>query len=253
MTRILRGAEYPEALQQALAAGPADKFAWMDEHTRVLKRDAFSCVGLLQLQGRHCYLKLYRAKGLLQGLGFRLGRCRAVASFDNAARLLDAGIPVPAPLGCLLCGGDVFLLTAGIDGSRDLKSLWVQGQTDARLDELMQLAGSSLAALHAAGFCHGDCKWSNFLVADQRVYLVDLEAVGRTRGESPNCLRDLARFTVNAEDMGLAPDHYATFIDSYTAGLGQDREHVVSRLRPDLAKLRQRHLQKYGERGHRLL
>ena len=45
-----------------MASDPAATAAWMERHTRILKSDSFSRVGLLEVAGQGCYLKLYLAK-----------------------------------------------------------------------------------------------------------------------------------------------------------------------------------------------
>ncbi len=149
----------------------------MERHTRLLKSDTFSRVGLLELQGQCCFLKLYLAKSSLQRVGFRLGYGRGVHSFDAARRLARASLPVPSPLACLLVEEGMVLLTEGIANSRDLRSLWLEQPAAGAASQLMQAAGDTLAALHLAGFAHGDCKWSNLLWNEVQMYLVDLEAV----------------------------------------------------------------------------
>jgi tRNA A-37 threonylcarbamoyl transferase component Bud32 len=225
----------------------------MAGQARILKSDAHSQVGLLTLEGQLCYLKFYRYKSGLQRLGYRLGRGRAVQAFDAALRLQAAGVSVPRPLACLRVSGGVLLLTEGVADSVDLKSLWLQGLHGERLAQVMQTAARALASLHSAGFSHGDCKWSNFLCAGDDILFIDLEGV---RGSAPGArgsVRDLARFTLNAEDMGLEQGIYDDFLATYSGALqlATDalREAVLNTLRP----LRERHLQRYGQRGHCLL
>jgi tRNA A-37 threonylcarbamoyl transferase component Bud32 len=130
---------------------------------------------------------------------------------------------------------------------RDLKALWQQ-QPEQRL---LPLAGDLLAQLHNAGLTHGDCKWSNLFWCDERLYLVDLESVSRARDEARG--RDLARFTVNAEDLGVAAGIFAGFIDAYCVGTQAKPDDVVALMRPELLRLRDRHRKKYGERGAQLV
>jgi tRNA A-37 threonylcarbamoyl transferase component Bud32 len=247
----VRGNSWAAAVGELLE--PADLPAWMEKHTRVVKRDTHSCVGSLSVKGRHCFLKYYRCKSLLQRLQFRLGRGRAVNSFDNARALRASGLEVPEPLACLRVPDGMLLLAEGIEHGADLKSLWLEGQADARLEQLMQHAGAALAALHNAGFSHGDCKWSNFLVAGERMYLIDLEAVSICNKTGQECARDLARFTLNAEDMGLSRPLYDAFLGTYAEAMGILPGDVTSRMAPRLSRLRQRHLEKYGQRGHQLV
>ena len=46
---------------------------------------------------------------------------------------------------------------------RDLRALWLEQPEPARAELLMRGAADTLAALHLAGFAHGDGKWSNLL------------------------------------------------------------------------------------------
>ena len=73
----------------------------------------------------------------------------------------------------------MLLLTEAIAGARDLRALWLQPSPPAVAERLMSAAGETLAGLHAAGYAHGDAKWSNLLWDGSRFYLVDLEAVRR--------------------------------------------------------------------------
>jgi hypothetical protein len=82
---------------------------------------------------------------------------------------------------------------------------------------------------------------------------VDLEGVGRGSPASQGARRDLARFVVNAEDMGLPAPRFQTFLDSYAGLLGVDAGAIPRRIKPRLEALRRRHRAKYGERGQQLL
>lgn len=253
MSQVLRGGEWAQALQAALGDGESDPAAWLTTNADVIKRDPHSLVCLLSLNGRACYLKYYRAKRAWQGLLLRVGRGRGVASFDNALALRRAGLDVAEPLACLRAGEGLLLLTEAIEGAADLKALWLAGQDDARLQSLMAAAGQALADWHGRGFTHGDCKWSNILFVGERVVLVDLEAVRRASPTGRGARRDLARFVVNAEDMGLPEPPFQAFLDSYATSLGIDADALPDAIRPRLDALRRRHRARYGERGRRLI
>ena len=240
-------------MQGALATPPADPAAWTEAHTRILKSDEYSRVGLLNLQEQLCYLKFYRAKSMAQQLLFRLGRGRAIGAFDTALELGAQGVPVPEPRACVLVPGGVMLLTEGMPGAVDLKALWLQQPDATQAGQLMIAAGAVVGNLHRAGFAHGDCKWSNLLWSDDRIFLGDLEAVSHAAPGSRRQARDIARFTVNAEDLGVEAALYEQFIGAYLASAGGCRDTLLTQVRPCLDELRSRHLQKYGERGARLL
>ncbi len=249
---VLRDAGWAPRLGQVLNNSPEPAEAWVEEHCRVLKRDAHSRAGLLLLDGTEHFLKLYLPKSPLQHWSFRWGLGRGVAAFDAAVRLQRAGIAVPAPEACLRADGGVILLTEAING-RDLKAHWKSARDPATGGELMGAAGAALGSLHLAGFSHGDCKWSNLLCAAEQIYLADLEAVKAAGLSSAAALRDLARFTLNAEDLAVAPELYQRFLVSYSRCTAQSEADIVRGTLPVLQALRARHAVRYGERGHHLL
>ncbi len=223
----------------------------MARHSHLLKSDTFSRVGLLEVGGQPCCLKLYRPKSSLRAVGFRLGYGRGPRAFDASAALLAAGLPVPEPRCCLLTDGAVLLLTAQIPGARNLRALWLEAPGALSVVQLLPAAGATLAALHGAGFAHGDCKWSNLLAAGDRLYLVDLEAARRVRpladrGIHRRQLRDLARFTVEAEELGVSSGDFDSFLGAYLAVSPIPRERLLAGLRPLLATIRDRHRRRYG-------
>ncbi|MEH6580566.1 MAG: lipopolysaccharide kinase InaA family protein [Halioglobus sp.] len=254
MMRIQRGDSWAEKLRQLLLAASTDVPTWMKKHTTVLKQDTYSQVGLLDLDGRLCYLKYYAAKSSLQRLFLGLGYGRGVKSFDAARALSAAGISVPEPLACLAISGGVLLLTEGVTASTDLKSYWTQHAGDNTVQEdLACKAGLLMADLHRAGFAHGDFKWSNLLLSRGAFYLVDLEAVGRAKVGDGKTARDIARFTLNAEDMAMQAPAFELFLVSYQRRSGLSRPDLLKGVGPILRQLRARHVAKYGERGHCLL
>jgi tRNA A-37 threonylcarbamoyl transferase component Bud32 len=256
-TRIIRGGNCGDgwgvALQDVLATSSNDTAAWMQQHTRLLKSDTNSLVGLLQLRRETCYLKLYRYKSSLQKMLFRLGRGRPVRSFDVACKLVQSEVPVPRPLACLLVHGGMLLLTEGIAGGGNLNELWREQPAHDKFRQVLHSAGQSVARLHRAGYAHGDCKWSNLLWTGRQCYLVDLDGVAKASISSAKQARDLARFTLNAEELAIGPELYELFLESYLQGVGGSRGEAIARMMPSLRLLRDRHLVKYGERGQRLL
>lgn len=249
--KVLRGGQWGEALADLLAASPESAAAWMERHCELLKRDDYSRVGLLPLDGQPCYLKLYLAKSAWQKLGYRLGYGRGLRSFDAALALLSEGLAVPRPRSCVLVAEGILLLTEAIAGGRDLRALWGQLTPQAAPERLLGAAGDALAALHAAGFSHGDAKWSNLLWTGSRFYLVDLEAVRRCRAPAsgrphPRQLKDLARFTIDAEELGASEGQFEAFLAAYLERAACGREQLICSLGPLLPPIRERHRRRYG-------
>jgi tRNA A-37 threonylcarbamoyl transferase component Bud32 len=251
--RTLRGSLWAQALGECLAQGPDTTASWMEQRTRLLKSDTYSRVGLLELRGQACLLKLYLAKSPWQRLAFRLGYSRALRSFDMAQALADRGLPVPAPRACVQVEEGMLLLTEGIPDGRDLRALWLEQPEAGRAELLMRGAADTLAALHLAGFAHGDGKWSNLLWCGERLLLVDLDAVRQVKAGPgaglplpPRQLRDLARFTVDAQELGATPPQYDIFLRRYAERMSCAREDLLSAIEDPANAIRLRHARKYG-------
>jgi tRNA A-37 threonylcarbamoyl transferase component Bud32 len=259
-SRALRGKDWAPGLRECLPDPPVGLVPWMEQHTRLLKSDTYSRVGLLQVQGQTCCLKLYIAKSPLQSLGFRLGIGRGIRSFDAATHLLLADLKVPIPRACLLVPEGILLLSEGVEDSRDLRALWQAQPTERIATQFLQRAGETLSALHRAGFAHGDCKWSNLLWNSEVFYLVDLEDVRRVRTTGAEFtslpagqVQDVARFTADAEALGASSGQYETFLSSYCVGTAYQQEQLLNRIRPLVGVIRKRHQTKYGHRHQPLL
>jgi tRNA A-37 threonylcarbamoyl transferase component Bud32 len=255
---VLRDGGWAQRLQACLP-DPAEALDhWFEGQAQILKRDAHSTVGLLPLDGETHFVKIYRPKAAWQRWGFRLGRGRGIHAYDAALRLQAAGIRVAEPQACLLLPGSLLLMTEALPGE-DLKSLWLAGDEHGRdagrtaTAGCMSAAGAALGALHRGGHAHGDCKWSNLLYVRGQVFFTDLEAVAAIDHVGPRALRDLARFTLNAEDLALPEDLYQAFLDAYLQTCKQSRRHIVACMLPILDELRARHRERYGSRGHRLI
>lgn len=251
-TRVLRGEQWGGLLQRRLPDGGSLR-QWMKTHMQILKDDQTSQVGLLELGGEPCYLKYYQGRTWLQSALYRYGRGRPTRAFDSAAALWQAGVAVPRPLSCLAVPGGAILLAEGIADSRDLQGLVKDGGLAEIDDCILAAAASLLGRLHSAGYAHGDCKWSNLLYAAGRLCLVDLDGVSHCGRGSRQQARDIARFTVNAEELALPAARYQRFLESYLEASEWTRQELLSAMRPFLDKFRRRHRLRYGERGHHLI
>lgn len=250
--RILQGQYWGEQLREALPESPAEVSHWMQQHTRLVKNDAYAMAGSLQLNDSECFLKFYRYKSPLRKMLPVLGGRRAVRSFAALQTFANEGIPVPEALCCLRVSEGLLLLTAGIPNAVSLAQLWQQTPSPEDAGQLMRAAGELMATLHRRGLVHGDCKWSNWLWSAGQFYLVDLDAAAKVAARSP-LARDVARFTLNAEEQGVDPGYYEQFLSSYAESMGEPRDLVISQLLPYLRTFRQRHRTRYGTCGSPLL
>lgn len=251
--RVLRDGPPAAALCDALNASEVSTRDWLLANGRVLKNDTHSVVVLVPIAGREHYIKLFVSKSSWQGVMFRFSVSRAVRGHDFARRLHEAGLPVPQALCCLLVPEGTLLVTEAVAGS-DLKTLWRGDSSDSlNWPFIMQRSAGAVAALHRAGYAHGDCKWANLLMGPEACFLVDLDGVHKTAWASRKQAADIARFTLSAEELSLPDEYYAIFLDSYCQLTGRGRADVIKAVMPRLRNLRQRHEARYGRRGHLLL
>lgn len=250
---VLRGDDWAPGLREHLPDPIIEMSRWMEQHTRLLKSDRYSRVGLLGIRGQACFLKLYIAKSAMQNIGFRFAFGRGIRSFDAATNLLRAGVRVPVPRACVRISGALLLLTEGIEGSRDLRALWLARPGEEAASRYMRVAGETLSSLHLAGFSHGDCKWSNLLWSGDLCYLVDLEDVRRvgTAGAPGSSLharqlQDIARFTADAEALAVSSGQYETFLDHYCMSIRYSRETLLDQIKRPVAVIRKRHKSRSG-------
>lgn len=253
--QVLVGEHWGSRLIDKIERSSVAPYDWAKKNIEVIKSTTTSLVGLVEVDQQACYLKFYLSKSIWQRGSFRLGMGRGSRSFKMADTLLKHGILVPRPLACVLVPRGMILLTEAVSGATDMQTLWERGLIDLNCDAhgCWQMAGTCLGELHKAGFMHGDFKWSNLLFDKSNLFQVDLEAVAALRPGSKKRYRDLARFTLNAEDMGAPKGCYKLFLDAYLNASGQLENTVVAGTMPYLNAMRTHHIKKYGARGHALL
>ncbi|MEM8563919.1 MAG: lipopolysaccharide kinase InaA family protein [Pseudomonadota bacterium] len=251
--KILRGEQWSSRLAAALPPASTSLVSWMEQRSHLIKQDAYSRVGLLDLNGVGCFLKLYLSKSALQKMGFHLHIARGLRAFDAGCALRGAGLWVPESRACLLVSEGVLLMTEALAGAVDLREVALAAPDDMAIVRYLERAAEALANLHSKGFKHGDCKFSNLLMHRHRVFLVDLE---RARKIGVNAdsrrpwhrkqLADIARFTADAERFGIGSDAFAVFLQRYSGVMGYEANLLSDALRPHLEGIRRRHEQRYA-------
>lgn len=170
-------------------------------------------VGRGEWQGRAVLAKLF-----LDASSAR--RCAAEAA--GIERLLQAGLPTPECVfvGALPGGGHV-LMTAYLAGARTLAESWAAG-TDSTL-ALLGPAFRLLGSLHAQGIVQEDMHLGNFLLAEDRLWMIDgdgVRAAGASETGRRNCLADNLALLLAQ----LPPDcdaRHAELLDAYRSGRGR--------------------------------
>jgi tRNA A-37 threonylcarbamoyl transferase component Bud32 len=251
--RVLRGEVWAERLGKQLELPPNDAGEWMEQHTQILKSERYSLSGLVRIENEMCFLKFYRPKTVFHRAMFSMGMGAPQRNFTAARDLAADGLAVPVPLACTQLSQGAFLLVEGLSGEGNLADLWRRQPEEDVASQMILAAAKTLAMLHSFGFAHGDCKWDNLFWYDQRAYLVGLDDARRCEVGAPEQARDLARFTINAEELSIGLPLYEQFLNAYLKEVGEPRRELMNRMLPHLYRLRTKRLGRTGGRVQRLV
>lgn len=249
-SKVTRGERWAKYLSPLVLSPPHTIGAWMQRHTALIKSDGNRYSGVLSLDNRCCFLKFYPAASAVANWRMTRSLNRGWRSFTTAEALRMQGVLVAQPYACIQVCDGLLVLSEGLLGAGTLEQVWHQRPLDTLA--VLRSAAQLLAQLHVAGYVHGDCKWSNLFCTDSGCYLVDLDAARRTRRSALRA-RDVARFTVNAEEQGVAPHLYAAFLETYEQAVGTTGAGIARASQPYLRKFRTRHKKRYGISANRLL
>lgn len=150
--------------------------------SKLLKDGNTSTVALVEVGGQRLVVKRYNIKNAWHALKRCLRHSRAWISWRNAHRLAFLGIPTPKPVALLEKRWGPFRSMAyfvteyigGIDAyhllhSDRIKEIGHEGLAK-RFGELVQLLAN-------ASISHGDFKATNFIVANEGLSIIDLDAL----------------------------------------------------------------------------
>lgn len=250
---ILRGDAWAARLQGHLSAPPNDIHEWMAEHTHRLQAERHTISGVLRLGGDFCFLKFYGFRRPLARLALRLRAPPALRAYDTAANLRWEEVTVPRPRACLLVRRGLLLLCKGVEASESLYYLYSGGLNDELASHLMWAAGDEIAQMHLAGYAHGDLGWRNLLWGRDRLYITHLEDAHRAQPRSASQWRDLARFTVDAEELGLDPWYFEQFLEAYMRRIDVGKDELLACIEGPLGRARNKHRARHGTYPERLV
>ena len=173
------------------------------EKGRILKAGNTVRAAMVELNGRHYFLKRFNCKGWSYSLKNAFRRSRAVRSWLISWGFRLRSLPVPEPLICLeerrmRLLKRSYILFNFVENSEPLTGVWPRLDAVEKKGILARLA-LLFGKLHLFGGVHGDLKWNNILVNGQgALFLIDLDGskiVGPGKYRSKR--KDLDRFLVD--------------------------------------------------------
>ncbi|HBN26237.1 MAG TPA: hypothetical protein DD405_02060 [Desulfobacteraceae bacterium] len=149
-----------------------------------LKQGNTSTVALVKINGRQLVVKRYNVKSFLHSFRYLFRKSRASVSWKNAQRLFYIlNIPTPKPVAFLekrlgLFKKKSYFITEYIDGISAYNLFHSNEVEDiAGRKHLVCMFGRLLQSLSDALLSHGDFKASNFIISNDKVFLLDLDAM----------------------------------------------------------------------------
>jgi tRNA A-37 threonylcarbamoyl transferase component Bud32 len=179
------------------------------DSSRLLKGGNSSTVALAEVNNKLLVIKRYNIKNFIHALKRYPRITRAWSSWRNAHRLELLGIPTPKPIAFLEKRWGPFRSTSYyiseyIDGT-DLYSMITSDRSkEIKIEALSIKFGEMLKLLVDANMSHGDFKATNFIVAGEKLYIIDIEGMREhiCRWSLRRSLkRDCRRFMKNWKDM----------------------------------------------------
>ncbi len=246
-TTLVHGKRWGRRLGDKLKSPPLGISAWIKRHTTVIKDEPKKVVAFFEIRKKPCFLKLYRRRSIFFKLLYfaRLGR--PMNSYKTGLHLAAEGVPVPRPLCCVVVSEGLLVLSEAFVSDGDYCQIWNGSPGREQVRKMMRGAGETIAAAHSAGYTHGDCKWNNLLWYQETCFLVDFDGARKIRfSAEARMARDIARFTVSAEEAGVPGDMLEEFLDSYLRDSDLNRDRLIELMQPQLEKLRGRHFEQYG-------
>ena len=157
-----------------------EKFFPRDKN-ELLKNGNSASVALVEIDGKKLVIKKYNYSKNVKTFIRRFRKSRASISWSNAFRLLNYGMKTPEPYALIeTYKGPMmthaYFIAEHLDGQCLLEA--VEKCEDEK--KLKQIFGQIKDIFHVWNKCkiaHGDCKATNFILVDETVYIIDLDAM----------------------------------------------------------------------------
>jgi tRNA A-37 threonylcarbamoyl transferase component Bud32 len=149
---------------------------------QILKNGNTCFLSRVTINGQDVVIKHYKHKGLFHSIRQSLRTSRARRSWLHGHRLNMLGVKTPRPLafiekrvGAILW--DSYILTEYVEGPNLYAFLENENLSDAEKQNAKQNIHELMSILHNSRTTHGDFKPTNFIAADDGIYVTDLDAM----------------------------------------------------------------------------
>jgi len=186
----------------------ADPDALIDD-SRLLKDGNTTTVALVKVDGQRLVVKRYNIKNTWHALRRYARPSRAWHAWRNAHRLALLGILTPKPIALLEkrwgpFRSKAYFITEYVDGIDVYHLLHSDRRKEVDQKFLTKQFGELFQSLIDASFRHGDFKATNFIVMDNGLFIIDLDAMREHKFRywfRRAFNRDLERFMQNWADL----------------------------------------------------
>ncbi|MFU8797869.1 MAG: lipopolysaccharide kinase InaA family protein, partial [Gammaproteobacteria bacterium] len=148
--------------------------------TRILKNDATTTVGIVNIDGSELAIKRYNIKGFSHALKRSIRPSRAALCWEHAHMLLAAGICTPPPVAMIEKRYGFFRSTAYFINeytpAKDIFEYLKTADIEART-QIAENISALFQQLNHWGITHGDLKPENILIRDKKPVLLDLDSL----------------------------------------------------------------------------
>ncbi len=197
----------------------------------LLKEDRGIKAWRLEVAGKGLFVKRYTNRGPVHTVKNIFRASRALRVWRNSLMADSIGLSVPATLafmeerrmGVLK---SCYIVQEFIEDGLNLY-FFINAHRDREVETIGRVA-REVGRMHRRGWFHGDLKWPNMVLNNERVYFIDIEA---SLLEEPlpegYMLKDLSRFARDMEAYGSTEKAKAVFYMAYLElnplGLGPER------------------------------
>jgi tRNA A-37 threonylcarbamoyl transferase component Bud32 len=188
-----------------------------------LKLGNTATVVRVEIDDRTFVIKRYNIKNRRHALNRAFRPTRAAVSWRNAHRLLFYGIGTPRPIALMErrfgpIRSTAYFITEYV-ADVDCRAFFTESAAeDGHKARIANGVATLLKKLHRHNICHGDLKATNFLIGDDSVFLIDLDAMKEYRFffRFERCRhRDMKRFFKNWEANPAVSALFRRLLEAY--------------------------------------